>query len=83
MKENRETLDITKSIDTCGEVCPMNMVRTKFTLKEMATGEILEVVLDEGEPVRNVSRSTKEEGHRIIRLERFNGFVKMLIQKGE
>jgi tRNA 2-thiouridine synthesizing protein A len=39
--------------------------------------------LDEGEPVRNVSRSTKEEGHRIIRVERFNGFVKMLIQKGE
>ena len=83
MKENKETFDITKSIDTCGEVCPMNMVRTKFTLKEMATGEILEVVLDEGEPVRNVSCSTKEEGHRIIRVERFNGFVKMLIQKGE
>jgi tRNA 2-thiouridine synthesizing protein A len=81
MKETK--VDITRSIDTCGEVCPMNMVRTKFTLKEMVTGDVLEVILDEGEPVRNVSRSLKEEGHRIIGVERFDGFVKMLIQKGE
>lgn len=83
MKEIKETLNITKSINTCGEFCPMNMVKTKFTLKEMATGEVLEVTMDEGEPVRNVSRSTKEEGHRIIDVERCNGFDKMLIQKGE
>jgi tRNA 2-thiouridine synthesizing protein A len=81
MKETK--VDITKSIDTCAEVCPMNMVRTKFTLKEMAAGEVLEVILDEGEPLRNVSRSTKEEGHRIIGVERFDGYIKMLIQKGE
>jgi tRNA 2-thiouridine synthesizing protein A len=83
MKEIKETLNITKSINTCGEVCPMNMVKTKFTLKEMATGEVLEVTMDEGEPVRNVSHSTKEEGHRIIGVERCDGIVKMLIQKGE
>ncbi|MBE0523680.1 MAG: sulfurtransferase TusA family protein [Methanosarcinales archaeon] len=49
----------------------------------MAAGEILEVILDEGETVKNVSRSTKEEGHHIIGVKRFDGFVKMLIQKGE
>lgn len=72
-----------RSLNTCGEVCPMNMVKTSITLKEMAPGEVLEVILDEGEPVRNVSRSVKEEGHRVIGLEKSDGHVKMLIQKRE
>lgn len=76
-----EIFEITKSIDACGEVCPMNMIRTSFELKDMLPGEILEVTLDEGEPVRNVSRSVKEAGHRIIGLERFERYVKLIIQK--
>lgn len=72
-----------RSIDTCGEVCPMNMVRTKFELKDMQPGEVLEVTLEAGEPVRNVSRSVKEDGHRIIKLEKLDTHYRILIQKGE
>ncbi len=75
-------LDITKSIDTCGDVCPMNMVKTKFALKDLSPGEVLQVTLHAGEPIRNVSRSVKEEGHRIIKLDKQDDerFV-MLIEK--
>lgn len=79
---NNETAP-SRSIDTCGEVCPMNMVRTKFELKDMLPGEILEVDLEAGEPVRNVSRSVKEDGNRIIKLEKLDTHYRMLIQKGE
>lgn len=72
-----------RSIDTCGEVCPMNMVRTKFELQDMLPGEILEVTLEAGEPVRNVSRSVKEDGNRVIKLEKCDTYYRMLIQKGE
>ena len=75
-------LDITKSIDTCGDVCPMNMVKTKVALKDLQAGEVLEVTLHGGEPIRNVSRSVKEEGHRIIKLDKLDDerFI-MLIEK--
>lgn len=76
-------LDITKSIDTCDDVCPMNMVKTKFALKDINPGELLQVTLHAGEPVRNVSRSVKDEGHRIIKLDKQDDdiFI-MLIEKG-
>ena len=79
---NVSKLDITRSIDTCGEVCPMNMVKTKIALKDLNAGEVLQVTLHGGEPIRNVSRSVKEEGHRIIKLEKQDDerFI-MLIEK--
>lgn len=76
-------LDITRSIDTCDEVCPMNMVKTKIALKDLNVGELLQVTLHGGEPIRNVSRSVKDEGHRIIKLDKQDDdiFI-MLIEKG-
>ena len=68
-------------LDLRGEVCPMNFVRTKLRLEELQCGEWLEVWLDDGEPVRNVPRSVRDEGHRILQLERADGFYKLLIEK--
>lgn len=46
--------------------------------------KLLEVILDDGEPMRNVPRSLKEEGHQIVRVEKLeNGkFYKLWIKKG-
>ncbi len=46
--------------------CPINFVRTKLKLDTMQSGEILEVLLDDGEPITSVSQSVLEEGHRIL-----------------
>lgn len=61
--------DITKSIDIRDEVCPMNMMKTKLALKEIESGQILQTTLKSDDALRNVSRSVKEEGHRIINFE--------------
>lgn len=55
-----------ESLDLRGVLCPLNFVKIKLRLEEMDEGQILQVVLDDGEPMRNVPRSLKEEGHRII-----------------
>ncbi|MBI2858696.1 MAG: sulfurtransferase TusA family protein [Chloroflexi bacterium] len=55
-----------ESLDLRGVLCPINFVQTKLKLEEMEVGQVLEVVLDDGEPMRNVPRSIKEEGQRII-----------------
>lgn len=57
------TLDITR------EVCPMTYVRTKLRLEALAPGTVLEVLLRGDEPLRNVPRSAREEGHEVLSLE--------------
>jgi tRNA 2-thiouridine synthesizing protein A len=54
------------SIDITGEVCPMTFVRTKLRLERMRPGEVLRVRLRGEEPLRNVPRAARDEGHLIL-----------------
>jgi tRNA 2-thiouridine synthesizing protein A len=56
-------------IDITGEVCPMTFVRTKLRLERMEPGEILAVRLRGDEPLRNVPRAARDEGHTILGIE--------------
>ncbi len=76
MPEVSATLDITR------EVCPMTYVRTKLRLEALGPGELLEVLLRGDEPLRNVPRSAREEGHEVLSLEALSGGVhRLLIRK--
>lgn len=71
------------SLDLRGVLCPINFVKTKLKLEEMASGEHLELFLDDGDPIANVPRSVKEEGHRILRVGKEDGgHYRLLIKKG-
>jgi len=72
---------ITKKLDLSGVLCPTNFVKTKLALEELKKGQILEVVLDDGEPIRNVPRSVKEEGYKIIKVENAGNKFKIFIKK--
>jgi TusA-related sulfurtransferase len=52
-------------LDLRGVPCPMNWVRTKLALEELAPGDSLLVELDPGEPLDSVPRSAREEGHEV------------------
>ena len=49
-------------------VCPVTFVKAKVALEEMDEGQVLAVKMNDGEPVQNVPRSIKEEGHQILKL---------------
>ena len=49
-------------------VCPVTFVKTKVALEELDEGQILAVHMNDGEPVQNVPRSVKDEGHEILKL---------------
>lgn len=71
-----------QTLDLHGVLCPINFVKTKLALEEMEDGQILEVILDDGEPMRNVPRSVKAEGHKIVKVEKLPaGAYKLFIQK--
>ena len=49
--------------------CPLNFVKAKLKLEKIAIGEILEVLLDDGEPIRNVPDSFTKQGQEVIEVE--------------
>jgi tRNA 2-thiouridine synthesizing protein A len=76
MSEVSATLDITR------EVCPMTYVRTKLRLEALGEGELLEVLLRGEEPLRNVPRSAREEGHAVLSVEPLpEGVHRLVIRK--
>lgn len=80
-KEVTVTYKADIKLDLRGEICPTNFVKTKLMLEEMDEGQILEVILDEGEPMRNVPLSVKEEGHKILEVNRLDCYFRLLIRK--
>lgn len=64
-----------------GVSCPNNFVKAKLKLEEMREGQILELILDDGEPIKNVPRAVKEEGHQILEVDRIDNKWKLLIKK--
>ncbi|NJD03538.1 MAG: sulfurtransferase TusA family protein [Ruminiclostridium sp.] len=53
-------------IDITGMVCPMTFVKAKVSIEELEDGQVLEVRMNDGEPIMNVPRSFKEEGHKVL-----------------
>ncbi len=68
-------LDITK------DQCPMTFVKVKVKLSKLEPGDRLEVLLTEGEPLRNVPRSAKEQGFKIIDVQPNGECHKVIIEK--
>ncbi len=74
---------VNEKIDLRGVLCPINFVKTKLKLEKMENEQVLEVTLDDGEPMRNVPRSVKEEGHKIVKVEEFGDGYKIYIKKSQ
>jgi len=70
-------------LDLRGVICPYNFVKTKLKLDTMSAGEILAVILDDGDPIRNVPQSVENEGHTILTQDQLGSSHRVLIQKGE
>ncbi|MGM9578192.1 MAG: sulfurtransferase TusA family protein [Evtepia sp.] len=60
--------DVKERVDITDVVCPVTFVKAKVALEELDDGEILVVHMNDGEPVQNVPRSIKEDGHQILKL---------------
>ena len=71
-----------QSIDLRGTPCPLNWVKAKLRLEELHAGQLLEVLLDDGEPIRSVPASVKSEGHRIREVSPLEDGFRLLIERG-
>lgn len=60
--------EIDDRVDITDVVCPTTFVKAKVALEELDEGQVLAIRMNDGEPVQNVPRSIKEEGHQILKL---------------
>jgi TusA-related sulfurtransferase len=57
------------SLDITADICPLTMVKTKLLLEKMPAGEIAIIRLNSGEPLDNVPRTLRDQGHEVLELE--------------
>lgn len=84
MNENHEQSVLPASdmeLDLRGVICPYNFVKTKLKLETMKEGQVLSVLLDDGDPIRNVPRSVENEGHTVLAQERIDHAYRVLIRR--
>jgi|SRR4051812_35398627 tRNA 2-thiouridine synthesizing protein A len=77
------TLEPDIELDLRGVICPYNFVKTKLKLEAMGQGQILSVLLDDGDPIRNVPRSVSNEGHTVLSQDRVDGSYRVRIRRRE
>lgn len=77
----RATVQADEELDLRGVICPYNFVKTKLKLETMEAGQVLAVMLDEGDPIKNVPRSVGDDGHTVLSQERVNDFYRVMIRK--
>ena len=74
--------EVTDEVDITDKVCPLTFVKAKVAIEELEDGEILAVRMNDGEPVQNVPRSMKEEGHKVLKLtDNEDGTYTMYVRK--
>ncbi len=68
-------------LDLRGVCCPMNFVKAKLAMDKIRNGETIEFYLDDGEPIVNVTRSLKDEGHQVLSVVPQDAYFKVLVEK--
>ncbi|MBE3572415.1 MAG: sulfurtransferase TusA family protein [Moorella humiferrea] len=68
-------------LDTCGEMCPIPIVRTKVKLKELQPGDLLIVTSDHSCTSRSLAETVQKMGHRVEVREVAHGVWEVVIEK--
>jgi sulfite reductase (ferredoxin) len=68
-------------VDLRGVSCPMNFVKAKLELEKLEIGDILEILLDEGEPVRNAPDSFAQQGQDILDIKKVDGYYCVRVKR--
>lgn len=73
---------VDRFIDITDKVCPMTFVHTRLALDGLAPGQVLSVRLRGEEPLRNVPRTSIEQGHAVLEIvDEADGATTVVIRK--
>ena len=69
------------TLDVCGEVCPLPVMKTDEALTKMKSGETLEVIVDYPPSKENVRRFVTHKGHEVLDITEQEEIVRLLVKK--
>lgn len=76
--------EVDDTVDITDKVCPLTFVKAKVAMEELDDGQVIAIRMNDGEPVQNVPRSMKEEGHQILKLvDNEDGTYSLIVRKVE
>ena len=81
MNEQKQAVRPDAELDLRGVICPYNFVKTKLKLETMEEGQVLSVILDAGDPIRNVPKSVSNEGHEVLSQEPLDASYRVMIRR--
>jgi len=69
------------TVDLRGVACPMNFVKAKLALEQVDVGDVLDILLDKGEPVRNAPASFAEQGQEVLEITNVGGHFSVKVRR--
>ncbi len=69
------------SLDCVGLYCPMPIIKTAAKIKELKTGEVLEVVADDKGIKQDMPAWCQSTGHECLGIEEEPGEIKVYVRK--
>ena len=81
MTPSAKGLRVDRSLDIRGVESPTGYHKAVELLQEMAEHEVLELHIDDGDPLRTIPFGLRAEGHEILVSEPANEGVRLLVRK--
>ncbi|MBW8035416.1 MAG: sulfite reductase, beta subunit (hemoprotein) [Planctomycetes bacterium] len=83
--EEKQATDVAETKPTTSDLrgvqCPLNFVKAKIALEMIDIGQTLEVLLDAGEPARNVPASFADQGQEVIKVEQVQDHYAVYVKR--
>lgn len=76
-------MEVQYQLDVRGKACPLPVISMRSKLKEMKSGEVLEIITDFAASRDNIKRTATKEGHEILDIVEQNGSFRIFIRKKE
>lgn len=74
---------ITKTLDVQGLNCPLPILKSKKTLREIALGECLEVLATDPGSVPDFNAFCETTGHELVEQEETDGVFRFVIRRNK
>jgi tRNA 2-thiouridine synthesizing protein A len=72
---------LTTKVDLRGVPCPLNLVKAKLAIEKVAVGDILEIKIDDGEPMQSLPVSLGRQGQEILEMTEQPGYYCLKVRR--
>ena len=69
MDEKDNSSKVSDCLDITRDLCPMTFVKARLFLEKCQSGQIVEILLCEGEPLENLPTALELDGHALLSLD--------------